>query len=819
MNARKRAGGACRWIPALGLVALTCGSAEAEPFFRRIATFPVFENTDIGTQTVAEIVAASHDGNTLIYTDSVNESLGFVDITDPEHPRPLGNLSLEGEPTSVAVAGRYALVAVNTSSGDPVVTPDAVSVPRTGELLAVDVRTQGIVGSWELPGQPDSIAVGPEPRFRFLKRYAAIAIESEREEDGVCLLDGIFQPLGEGDCEDAGGWVGPLPQSPAGGLTILEMRGHPRRWSTRTVDLTGLADVAPEDPEPEYVSVNRFNVAVVTLQENNHLALVYLPTGRVLNHFTAGTVDLDQVDVDDDGRIDFSDSLVDLPREPDGTAWISSFQVATADEGDFRGGGRGFTIYDWTGQVQFTAGNSVDHVLASVGHYPEGRSDNKGNEPENVAFGEFGGRRFLFVGSERSSAVLVYELPSFRVRKASPGTHPRLRQILPTQLAPEGLLPIPQRGLLVAANEEDSREDIFRGSLNIYRLQEGSLTYPTIRSADRPDGTPIPWAALSALTVDPDEAGVLYSVHDSVFRSSRVYTIDRTQSPARITGETVLRDRNGRVQQLQDETAQAFADRGLIDQIEGLVDLVNDDETVNLDPEGIAVRAAGGFWIASEGSGQVGDTGRDFSPNLVVGVASDGSIEEAITLPGELAITEQRRFGFEGIASVLENGQEVLYLAFQRPWTAAGDEAAAEARIGRYAGGEWSFAHYPLDPATSPLGGWVGLSEITSLGAGEFAVVERDNQGGVDARVKTLQRFSLEGITFRPAAEVELFDTVSKTLARDLLPDLEAPRGAVIEKVESLAVLPDGTAIIATDNDGVDDSSGETQYIEIPGVF
>jgi hypothetical protein len=35
-------------------------------------------------------------------------------------------------------------------------------------------------------------------------------------------------------------------------------------------------------------------------------------------------------------------------------------------------------------------------------------------------------------------------------------------------------------------------------------------------------------------------------------------------------------------------------------------------------------------------------------------------------------------------------------------------------------------------------------------------------------------------------------------LARDLIPDLEAPRGVVIEKVEGLAVLPDGTAIIAT---------------------
>ena len=35
--------------------------------------------------------------------------------------------------------------------------------------------------------------------------------------------------------------------------------------------------------------------------------------------------------------------------------------------------------------------------------------------------------------------------------------------------------------------------------------------------------------------------------------------------------------------------------------------LVNDDLTINIDPEGLARRADGGFWVASEGSGTVGD--------------------------------------------------------------------------------------------------------------------------------------------------------------------------------------------------------------------
>ena len=40
-----------------------------------------------------------------------------------------------------------------------------------------------------------------------------------------------------------------------------------RTWKAAEVALTGLAAVAPEDPEPEYVSVNSRDEAVVSLQE------------------------------------------------------------------------------------------------------------------------------------------------------------------------------------------------------------------------------------------------------------------------------------------------------------------------------------------------------------------------------------------------------------------------------------------------------------------------------------------------------------------------------------------------------------------------
>lgn len=105
---------------------LATATTQAQPFFNRISTFLVCSQLDptcnVADETSAEIVAASPDGNTLIYTDSAQESLGFVDITDPKTPVAMGTIALPGEPTAAKyVNGDTAVVAVNTS-------PDFVNV-------------------------------------------------------------------------------------------------------------------------------------------------------------------------------------------------------------------------------------------------------------------------------------------------------------------------------------------------------------------------------------------------------------------------------------------------------------------------------------------------------------------------------------------------------------------------------------------------------------------------------------------------------------------------------------------------------------------
>lgn len=738
---------------------------DATMHFNRLSTFAICSqlgsSCESATPVNAEIVAASSDGMTLIYTSGLSQQVGFVDITNPDTPVGLGSLNMGGEPTSVAVVGTFALVAVNTSPS---------FVAPSGKLVVVDIATRTTVAELDLGGQPDSVAVSKDGR------YAAIAIENERDEG----LNG-----------------GAIPQLPAGSLAIIDLVGAPTAWTRRNVSLAGLATLFGSDPEPEYVSINDDNIAVVTLQENNHIALVNLATGAVTGHFSAGSVTLGAVDLTDErpNLIQFNQTQSNRLREPDGVTWVSKTRFATANEGDLSGGSRGFTIFNDDGSVAYDAGMDLEYHLARIGHTNDRRNDAKGSEPENVAFGRFGSTDYLFVAAERSSVVAVYDM--------SQATTPVYKQALPGALSPEGLVTIPSRGLIISASEVDDRSLPTRAALNIYGYQKATANYPTLQSADRSDGTPIPWAAMSGLVAAPS-GNTVYAVDDSFFRANRIFTIDVGVTPAVIRSELRITDANDVLRNFG-AALPAAADNQAFDQAD-VNAMINSDKTVNLDPEGISLASAGGFWIASEGAGSktAYETGRNItSANLLLRVLPTGVIAEVVALPDAVNAL-QARFGFEGVAE--SDGK--LVVAMQRPWLG---ETQPRIAVFDLTARTWQFHFYPLDPAVSPNGGWVGLSEITALGNNRFLVVERDNQAGPDARVKRLYRIDLTGVADGAS--------LSKTLIRDLMPDLRATKGPVLEKIEGLAVLTSGDVMFVTDNDGVNDNSGETQLVRLGKIL
>lgn len=733
-------------LAAAALIPATAGAERPARHFNRVGSFSVhLNNADVSDETVAEILDSTPDGMTVAYADASTGSVGFVDISDPSAPSADGTVATDGEPTGLAIAGDHVLVGVNTSASltDP-----------SGHLAVIDLDSRTIVAEVELGGQPDSVATSPDGR------YAAVAIENERDED--IEVDGV---------------EGGLPQAPAGLLQVVDLVGAPTDWTVRDVDLTGLAAYGATDPEPEYVDIDDRNRAVVTLQENNHVAVVDLRTGRVTSDFDAGTVDLDQVDTVEDDVISLTGSLRDVPREPDAVGWLGGNRFATANEGDLFGGSRGFTIFDERGRVVHDSGMQFEHEVVRHGHYPESRSENKGAEPEGIEVGRFGTTTYLFVGAERANVVGVYD-----VRGAST---PRFVQMLPSGLGPEGIEAIPSRDLLVVTSEEDDPTFGVRTNISIYELQDAPAAYPEIASMDSAAGTPIPWSALSGMVADPDDPATVYAVSDSYYANAQVFTLDVSATPALVTDVMTV--------------AGASAD---------------------LDLEGVTVGPDGDLWVASEGNAS------GSRPNLVLHLDADGAVVEEFGLPAEVLACREASSstgtlgsGFEGL-TVLDDG--TIAVAQQRGWdytTAdcedldddpAGTDPAEPGQTRVWlldpSDGSWDHVAWELAPIPADAS-WVGLSEVTALDDGTVLVIERDNRTGDWTDLKTLVRADLDGGV-----------TAGDKQVLDLLPAMRASAGWVSDKPEGTAVTTDGQVLVVTDNDGVDGWSGETQLLRLGHV-
>lgn len=694
--------------------------------FNRIASFGAIHNlpqgSDQSQETSPEIIAASADGNTIVYSDSPFEALGFVDITDAKKPVAGGIVKLDGEPTSVAIGGQTVFAGVNTSES---------YVKPSGYLIALGLEKRDELARCDLGGQPDSVAVSKDGR------YVAVAIENERDED-----------LNDGE----------LPQLPAGWVTVVPVKnGLPQCDKMTKVDMTGLAEIGATDPEPEFVDFNGKNEIVVTLQENNHLAIIDAVSGKVINHFSAGSVELEGIDIKKDKMLDFTGSQTRL-REPDSVKWIDDNRFVIANEGDMNGGARGFTIFHKDGRMLFESGSSFEQQVILAGHYPEKRSGKKGSEPEGVAIGKFGGETYIFILSERASVIGVYR---------DTGAAPEFVQLLPSGIAPESAVVIPQRNLLVSANEKDLIEDKGpRAHVMLYSFSDAPVAYPQIVSTRTREGMPIGWGALSGLTADSSKPGMLYAVNDSFYANQpTIFSIDANQTPAQITAAMpVLRDGKA---------------------------------AKKLDLEGIAVDGKGGFWLASEGK-----TEKEI-PHAIHHVNNQGEIDRTIDFPAEL-LKHEMKYGAEGITLI----GDTLWIAIQRPWK---DDSADQVKLLAYnlTTNSWGAVRYPLESVST---GWVGLSEIVSHGD-QVYIIERDNQLGESAVVKRL--YSVSADQLKPAAIGSELPVVKKKLVHDFLPDLKSLNGYVQDKIEGFTVDAAGNGYAITDNDGVDDSSGETLFFGI----
>lgn len=472
----------------------------------------------------AEIGAYDAGSRRLFVTNASANTLDVLDLSDPRAPAPVVSIDLSPWGAGVnSVAVHEGLVAVAVEA-DPKTDPGAVVFfDAAGRFKA-----SATVGAL-----PDMVAFTPDGR------YALVANEGEPNDAYTVDPEGSISVIGT--------W------SIAHGQPPLVRTADFHRFDGQPLDpsirIFGPGASVSQDLEPEFIAVGpRGELAWVTCQENNAIALVHVRSARVIGLFGLGRKDHSRPGngLDPSNR-DAGIAIASWPvrglYQPDAIA-VTEFLgipfLLTANEGDARDyagfseeariedlvldptvfppalglqadaklgrlttttvggdsdgdgdkdvlfafGARSMSVWSPHGELLWDSGDTLEQVTAAAlpqdfnssndenGSF-DGRSDDKGPEPEGIAVGRVGWRRYAFVGLERVGGIAIFDVtlpwaPSFVDYVSSRDFAGDPEQGTAGDLGPEGVLFIPAHEspthvpLLVVTHEISGTTAIFR---------------------------------------------------------------------------------------------------------------------------------------------------------------------------------------------------------------------------------------------------------------------------------------------------------------------------------------------------------------------
>jgi len=251
----------------------------------------------------------------------------------------------------------------------------------------------------------------------------------------------------------------PAVNDPVGSVSIINMS---TRTVAHTATLAGVSQTGTHirsntgmDFEPEYIAIDSTgSKAFVTLQEGNAMGVLNVNSGQFEKVVGLGAKDFSQpgnrIDPLNNGTIGLISPTAKGLYMPDGIAVYEKggqTYVVMANEGDFReddgdrsaassfgaaaplnalrvsntdssagnlfaAGARSFSIRNENGDIVFDSGEILDREAIARGIYDDGRSRDKGVEPEGVEVMEINGRTFAFIGLERTTkaGIAIFDI-------------------------------------------------------------------------------------------------------------------------------------------------------------------------------------------------------------------------------------------------------------------------------------------------------------------------------------------------------------------------------------------------------------------------
>ena len=453
------------------------------------------------------------------FNDIANDGVDGLQLITTIDPTGLIN------PATGVVFDSSAFTSVSIAGGIVAAALPAADKTSDGSILFFDPQTGDFLGAVTVGALPDSVAVSADGA------YVVVANEGEssgdtNQPDAAINPNGSVSIIAVNAAAPSDSVVSTYDFTD-GSITAEALRALGARVNDNAPSVAA-------DIEPEFVTIEGSR-AVITLQENNAVAVIddittfsgfTISDIQGLGYKNHSLPDNSLDTSDEDGGIDFHPANVNGIYMPDGVATytvggetytvlanegddrdvdtsrvkdlildpkafpgaaalqaddaLGRLTVSTVDgdpdgDGDydalFSFGARSFSIRDSSGNLVFDSGDMLDKIAAELGIYDDGRSDNKGTEPESVEIGMIGDRAVAFINLERADATLAFDI-----------TDPRdavyIGQFVnPGDDAPEGLTFIPagdsatQSNLLAVANEDS-------GTLTVYDLGDGNGPAP-----------------------------------------------------------------------------------------------------------------------------------------------------------------------------------------------------------------------------------------------------------------------------------------------------------------------------------------------------
>ncbi len=507
-------------VAALAFTSCETDDVSIKPVVDTTVNFTHLSSVDIGGEASAEISAYDPETQRLFVTNSEKNGVSVVDLSDPANPVLLETSFLAvGTVNSVAVKdGKLAIAienAVKQNNGK-------IAVYNTADLSLDAEYTVGALpdmvtftpdGNYILAaneGEPNAdYTVDPEGSVSVIElatgtvRNAGFSAFSGQQASLEAKGLRIFGPGASFAQDIEPEYIAVSDDSATAWITLQENNAI-AKLDIATATITDIYPLGFKDFSLAKNMLDASNRDDVDELKNWPVFGIYMPDA--ISHFTANgmsyLITANEGDSRDYDGYSEEERIKDITLDP---AAFAAFDIAmlqenenlgrlkittangdTDNDGDFDAlysyGARSFSIWDTNGTLVYDSGDDIarknlefapqyfnldneDDATTLLEGEKDGRSDDKGAEPESTAILDIDGeRQIAIIGLERVSALMVYDV-----------TNPAAPQFLQwlqrdTDVAPEGLMTIYRsdspngKDLLIASHEASGTVSIYQNN-------------------------------------------------------------------------------------------------------------------------------------------------------------------------------------------------------------------------------------------------------------------------------------------------------------------------------------------------------------------